>query len=162
MYTERELAVAQIATAVDTDGSICISVMNRGDMGYQFGTVVNIRQTARGQKLLEKAYDLFGGTFRPHVASMQTWQLSKHYDIKIALEEMLPYFMVKEKEAKLMLKAIDLLDNKNRIEPTRGRKGFPFSIKQQVLEISNSMNEGQQKASSRRNKEKRFEHLYLK
>lgn len=160
MYTERDIDVARIAIAIDTDGSICIPVFNRGYMGYQFGTVVNIRQVPRGFKLLDKASELFGGTRRQHQGDMMTWQLSKHSDIKDALEQMLPFFLVKEKEARLMLQAIDLLDNSERIKEKGkpGKGSFPIAIKQQVLEISNSMNEGQQKTSSRRNKEKRAEH----
>jgi hypothetical protein len=82
---------------------------------------------------------------------MLTWQTTKPSEAREVCNKVLPYLIIKRHECELLLEALDLW-----LDTPRGTGwGNPIKpeVKMRVSEISSEMNNGQQKASSRRNKE---------
>ncbi|SRR5260221_5130598 len=159
------LSLEYIAGCIDCDGSISISISeNRyknktGNASPQFAFIINFRQVQQYKYIVEEIKNTLGvGAVYDHAASsntstaMSSWQTTKHEETLEVCKILRPYLHIKQKEADLMIEALDLwLGN------TGERKGVGYSrpdwVKVRVREISKAMNPSQQKESSRRNKE---------
>jgi hypothetical protein len=159
------LSLEYIAGCIDCDGSISISISeNRyknksGNASPQFAFVINFRQVQQYKYIVEEIRDTLGvGAVYDHAASsntstaMSSWQTTKHEETVYVCRLLQPYLHIKQKEADLMIEALDLwLGNIGE------RKGVGYSrpdwVKDRVREIASQMNPSQQKESSRRNQE---------
>lgn len=158
-----------IAGLIDADGSISISVSKNRykrkdgtETSKQFAFVVNFRQVAKFRNVVEELQETLGigkiydfnqtGRSQP----MVTWQTTKEEETLYVCQTLLPHLHIKDIQAQFMIEALTLW-----IENRGDRKGAgyrrPEWVKDRILEISSLMNEGQQKSTSRRNKEIREE-----
>ena len=161
-----------IAGCIDCDGSISISISrNRyksktgGKTSPQFAFSINLRQVPQYKEFLLQVQSTLGmGSIYDHAATSSTatamcsWQTTKQQETLDICKLLRPFLFIKQKEADLMIEALELwLNNLGE------RKGAGFSrpdwVKQRVIEISSQMNPSQQKESSRRNKDIRVSTL---
>jgi hypothetical protein len=153
--------LSYIGGLLDADGSFSISIsLNRytnkqGVSEPQFAFTVNFRQLEKARPVLELIQETFSaGKIYNHSnpgQKMLTWQTTKPSEAREVCNKVLPYLIIKRHECELLLEALDLW-----LDTPRGTGwGNPIKpeVKMRVSEISSEMNNGQQKASSRRNKE---------
>lgn len=158
------LPLGYIAGAIDCDGSISITISekaykSKGTPEPQFRFIINFRQVPQYFYLIEAIKETLGvGHTYNHAATSRTstamasWQTTTHADILYVCKLLRPHLRIKQKEADLMIEAVELWLNN-----TGERKGAgyrrPEWVKNRVREIASLMNPSQQKSTSRRNKE---------
>jgi hypothetical protein len=162
------LSLEYIAGLMDADGSISISISeNRyksksGHSEPQFSFVCNLRQVPQYVYILEEIRDTLGlGNIYTHKeyskvsTRMASWQTTKHEDTLRVCELLKPYLRIKQKEAILMIEALELWFN-NKGAPKGSGYRRPEWVKNRIREIASQMNPSQQKETSRRNKDLRM------
>lgn len=162
------LSLGYIAGAMDCDGSFSIFVsVNRykkkgGLAAIQVSFVVNLRQVCQYRYMLEQVQESLNmGKLYDHKAysststAMSSWQTTSHQETLKFCKLIRPYLVIKQKEADLMIQALELWFS---TEGERRGTGYahPEWVKEEIREISSRMNPSQQKETSRRNKELRL------
>jgi hypothetical protein len=155
------LSLEYIAGLIDADGSISISISKnryvnkKGNSEPQFAFVMNLRFIPKHREVLEAVQQTLGvGKIYEHKAysatssAMLSWQTTTHFDTLWACTKLLPHLHLKKNEATLMIEALTawLAFESRRKSP---------ELKEHIIEIANQMNTGQQKDTSRRNKDLR-------
>lgn len=77
--------------------------------------------------LLYEVKDEFGGNVHWHRKDARKWSMTKRKELRLLIENLLPYLRLKKERAKLILKAMDVMD---RIKPPIPRS------KSDILEIA--------------------------
>jgi hypothetical protein len=156
------LSLEYIAGLLDADGSFSISISKnrytnkKGISEPQFSFVVNFRQLEKADYILEAIQGRFGaGKIYKHGDRMLTWQTTTVQDTLRVCQEIEPYLFIKKEDCHKLINACILWIEAPRLKgPGRPRS---IEVKQQIMDISTSMNEGQQKSTSRRNKDLRID-----
>jgi hypothetical protein len=153
------LPLEYIAGLIDADGSISISISKnryvnkKGNSELQFAFVINLRLIPKHREVLEAVQQTLGvgkiyehKAYSPTSSAMLSWQTTTHEDTIMACSKLLPYLYLKKNEARLMIEALSAW-------LAFGHRVKDPELKAYIIEIANQMNEGQQKSTSRRNKE---------
>lgn len=159
------LSMDYIGGLMDADGSFSISISEyryknkSGDPKPQFSFVVNFRQLEKAREILESIQETLGvGKIYTHAHSsiepMLTWQTTSAADTRAACLKLLPFLKIKSKDCNFLLGATDLWLDSPRTA-NGGRPGVSDEVKAQIVGLADQMNSGQQKETSRRNKELR-------
>ena len=159
-----KLSLDYIAGLIDADGSISISISEHryvsksGVAQPQYSFVINLRQVPQYRYVLEDVLETLGlGKIYDHKeysktsTRMNSWQTTQHEETLEACKILRPYLHLKQKEADLMIEALELwINNSGEVRGTGFRR--PDWVKDRVKQISSLMNPSQQKETSRRNK----------
>ena len=157
------LSLDYIAGLLDADGSFSISISKnrytnkKGTSEPQFSFVVNFRQLEKADYILEAIQSRFsaGKIYKHSSEGMLTWQTTTVQDTLRVCQEIEPYLFIKKNECQKLIEACTLWIEAPRLKgPGRPRS---IEVKQKVMDISSLMNEGQQKSTSRRNKDVRID-----
>jgi hypothetical protein len=161
-----KLSLEYIAGAMDCDGSFSISISEnryksttgKATTSPQVSFVVNLRQVPQYRYMLELVQkSLQMGRLYDHKAysstssAMCSWQTTGQEETLALCKLLRPYLVIKQKEADLLIEAIELWIA-TRGEPRGAGFTHPLWVKDKIRDIASRMNPSQQKETSRRNK----------
>lgn len=160
-----KLSLEYIAGLIDADGSLSITIKDRGykTNAFVWRPTVNFRQLVRGESVLKDIQDTLGGKIYKHSCKdMMTWQVQAYDDVVRVCEKLLPYLRIKKEACRKMLSLMKRWNgpefNKHSARCKR-QLTRPIELMYEVLDVSLSLNKCRQTETAWRNKAERVKML---
>jgi len=110
--TDSTTFLIYLAGFLDGDGSIYVRAKPNSSYtyGYQIASTIAFFQSRSNQKFLALCQRIPFGTLRIRKDNIFEYTIAKQEEIKIFFKQLLPFLVLKQEQAQLMLKILDAKD----------------------------------------------------
>lgn len=154
----KKLPLNYVAGLIDADGSMSISLSNRGykKNALTIGVAINLRQMSQYRWILEAVQETMGGgKIYNHADGMSSWQSTRHQEAVDIARKIYPYLRIKKETCRKFIDVMVKWNGKEFNKHTARSKHQltrPMWLIEEILETALTLNQCRQTKTARKNK----------